>query len=1144
MQSVKLLLGLIFLLVLITGCEQGANYEIVDNSVLINDSNLYLKATPHTLTSSGWVETELESKLFSGEIDFAFGFDTDNLKPKRLQIYDPHEEDITHSYTCNYDFNYTTNPNYFTCYSNNDNGTIVYKEGSFDWGNLQTQTAYWNETIETEWRDWNVLDSIDYEFDGKNKWYYSTNKYVTAGQTYKIRYYLEVSPETNNAKYDLAIKPSSETIEEAIENGHFYYLDPWADYNLDDGNSAYWSFDDNTGVWSDVSGHDWNGTITGATFTSPGIVGNGSYLFDENDIMEQTSSLEYPVSGDNDWTISFWINYTQLSGEMETFGTFRNNAGYTGWTITKVTNEDDIFFGTYSGSTWEIVFQTNNVVDIGEPMMITYTRNSSDDLQLYKNGTLVDSFESSDSIQIGSDNLAIGIKNRLYADMDDIGIWNRTLNESEISNLWNNGDGLVYDSPSAESITITDLNIQPEQVYASTGDLNCSTFVTTSTGNNYNITFNWTNSTDFLQTATSTSRLNGTYSSNNLTGHGFKVGEIINCSVFVFEQDNSSISSNSSITTTVLQTIPTWVDVRTNISQYHTQNISIDFNCTDPDGAESYYISNFTGNLQSPLTIDESTGIIYHNPTYNDTGQFDYNVTCVQGGVNISNVLNITLQQNIFFGQNVEKNPISEGSQQIFHFDIGITNYSYAPIGMTLQYNGSNYSVSPSSGTEGNTNYYNYSKTLFISDNEGEPTGLTQTYNWTFNLTDVFTNFESNQSNFTIYSVSIDDCSVYTTPILNLTLKDEKNNTLLYGDIEVDIDLASWNNLSLTWNYSKKVENKSELNICVPDNLLNFSDYMIEITTQYSAPSTHSEEFFFLDYGNLSSLDTFNSYTYKTINLMDLLLDDSTTVLFRYFDQSGLQVDDVILIAYRKYVGEGLFREVERAKQDDNGLSTLHLVEEDALYYYTVTQNGTILFTSETSNVKCTEAICSVNLEASDDFIPFDDDYDLVDDAFYSITTDSGTRTATLTFEGESQANWSLELYKYQNNPDEAIVVNQSQLISTAGTVVVYAPQTAGNITFVVRLRKDGELLNDRFVDFSGNNLDIFRTAGGTFLGAMVVLAMGLMAVTEGAVVIVFFIIGLAITGILGLLEFNWTAFILVSLLGGLLLWKLSKKQV
>jgi len=77
----RILFGLFGLLILIAGCSEGQDYEIVGNSVMINDSNLYLKATPHTLSSSGWVETELESKAYSGEIDFAFGFDTETLKP-------------------------------------------------------------------------------------------------------------------------------------------------------------------------------------------------------------------------------------------------------------------------------------------------------------------------------------------------------------------------------------------------------------------------------------------------------------------------------------------------------------------------------------------------------------------------------------------------------------------------------------------------------------------------------------------------------------------------------------------------------------------------------------------------------------------------------------------------------------------------------------------------------------------------------------------------------------------------------------------------------------------------------------------------------------------------------------------------------
>ena len=61
------------------------NYIIDGDTVYIDDTNVYLSATPHTIMQDGWVEFQLISKQFSGNIDVAFGLDQDIMKPKTPQ---------------------------------------------------------------------------------------------------------------------------------------------------------------------------------------------------------------------------------------------------------------------------------------------------------------------------------------------------------------------------------------------------------------------------------------------------------------------------------------------------------------------------------------------------------------------------------------------------------------------------------------------------------------------------------------------------------------------------------------------------------------------------------------------------------------------------------------------------------------------------------------------------------------------------------------------------------------------------------------------------------------------------------------------------------------------------------------------------
>ena len=233
------ILAIIFLSIPI---RAPTNWTIDGNKVYVDDANVYLSAEPHTIYQSGYVYFNLTSKQYSGDIDVLWGFDTSITKPIIVDFYKPHNVNITKSYTCsgtNLWYNYTTNPKHFWCWYNNsyiDNSTgetkyedILVFEHDFESYNLSINTVYWNETIHKDWIDvTNKFDKINYEYGGMTKWYYIKNFTVTANKNYQVRAFIKVPVSSNlGGKYWFVVKPSSESIQEAINNGHFYFLDPW-----------------------------------------------------------------------------------------------------------------------------------------------------------------------------------------------------------------------------------------------------------------------------------------------------------------------------------------------------------------------------------------------------------------------------------------------------------------------------------------------------------------------------------------------------------------------------------------------------------------------------------------------------------------------------------------------------------------------------------------------------------------------------------------------------------------------------------------------------------------------------------------------------------------------------------------------------
>lgn len=149
----------------------GINDWIIDgDKVYIDDENVYLSAEPHTIIESTWVEFTLISKQYTGDIDVVWGFNHSVVRPKQPQR--------------------------------------------------------WNGTAYNNWSKEFITRNV--EFGGCNKWYILTELPVVEDVEYKVRAWMHVVFNTTG-KYWFAVKPSSETLQQAIANGHLYYLDPWWD---------------------------------------------------------------------------------------------------------------------------------------------------------------------------------------------------------------------------------------------------------------------------------------------------------------------------------------------------------------------------------------------------------------------------------------------------------------------------------------------------------------------------------------------------------------------------------------------------------------------------------------------------------------------------------------------------------------------------------------------------------------------------------------------------------------------------------------------------------------------------------------------------------------------------------------------------
>jgi hypothetical protein len=230
---------------------------------------------------------------------------------------------------------------------------------------------------------------------------------------------------------------------------------------------GWWPFDGNA---NDLSGNGNNGTVNGATLTTDRFgVANKAYSFDG--VSNFIQMLNAGPSGNSGVTVSFWLK-TNMSVNASPSGGVGYIFGYGGNSINSMGQSLNI---TVNGSAWvnacnqSITFDTygaalaktvihNNSWDYYTVVNDPLAGSNVVDQKIYKNGVLLTqncisspgspvnntNFSNLTPIRIGKfygttcGNCQQTDPNYLFGSLDDIGIWNRALTQSEITALYTN----------------------------------------------------------------------------------------------------------------------------------------------------------------------------------------------------------------------------------------------------------------------------------------------------------------------------------------------------------------------------------------------------------------------------------------------------------------------------------------------------------------------------------------------------------------------------------------------------------------------------------------------------------------------------------------------------------------------------------
>lgn len=273
-------------------------------------------------------------------------------------------------------------------------------------------------------------------------------------------------------------------------------------------NKAYYTLNETSGTRSDSTGR-FNMTVVGTVNSDRGII-NNSYR--GSGVEANVGNMSGVLGGASNYTISFWYNRT---------GTFAVNNWIFG---SNVSTEIALNHNSCGGGDDELSLRVSQVC-YGTNINSTTGRgwqhivlivNVSNRVNVYQNNTLVSNLSMTTGVRSFKGSLFLGSSDGTFGifttdqRVDEFGIWNRTLNSSDVSQLWNNGVGSSYQGlTTANAITISlDAPIN-NQVF----NIRNVSFNATLTPTNVNLT----NATLYIYNA-SDAIINNT-NTNNVTGN-------------------------------------------------------------------------------------------------------------------------------------------------------------------------------------------------------------------------------------------------------------------------------------------------------------------------------------------------------------------------------------------------------------------------------------------------------------------------------------------------------------------------------------------------------------------------------------------------------------------------------------------------
>lgn len=746
----------------------------------------------------------------------------------------------------------------------------------------------------------------------------------------------EVEPGTYYIKLE-GEKRASQTLDWQITS-QGKLIDDWAVWSsgLNDGLVYYYNMTNNAGnIMREAVFGLHNGTINGAT-TKGGKIGNGLNFDGVNDYVNVTQYSNFPFSGEH--TIGGWF---LLNGSVDTtYTTIKIGAPSKG-NMTKI-NYDNFNFGWGGYGTNNYCYSdTGNMSKRWVFGVAVY--NGTTGIKVYVNGSLSTECILPNLLNIDNStelflsmNIPIG-PTYFKGMMDEVFVYNRTLSDTEISNLYNNFDGLTYEKTFDVGITLN----SPDDYFNSSLDVIHYNASLDTGGINIENASLWTNQSGSFVLYNST------------TGIASPTAEI-----------NYNLSASDGTFDWFIKSCNSDGDC------YFSENRTVTVDTTNPSVSITNpgALINFGkpgGNFTLNWTIsDANLGSCWY--FYNNT---NHTVTCANNGISIAldeNYKNITMyandtvghlgSDNQTFDYKVFQNSITYDSTsyetQTDSYILNISSDGSQSVTAVLYFNGTSYTATKT----GNNNEMKFTSTITHAINDVG----NKSFYW--NVTHGSSVIKTDTSWQSVQNFSLNLCNgTNGMAYINFTFKDEETDTYINSSFSIDDEweyyLGSDSSVYKSFDFSNTSQN---LNYAFCLHNSNDTLHMNSVTFRYYATGYPQRL-------HTRSSDLTNSTTNQLLYL--LATADGQYSSFQIQNEVGSPLSDVSVQVERKF--DGSWTVIGLDESDDSGLVTFW-VNPNQDHRFTFTKTG---YTTQTLTVRPTQSLYTITLSGGTSAPTYSPDY-------------------------------------------------------------------------------------------------------------------------------------------------------------------------